>query len=142
MNQLKSYKNGFLSRGLPEGSKAALQRNTTAIVHLRLSHLEWQINLDSIILNLSWPTNSLFSTVTLTYSVEKDSRIFDSRYEQKVCHRCAKKSTTSFTTTLSKMAAATQFNSFMYTENINIFYRFFTHKNLHYIYERINIQQR
>ena len=30
----------------------------------------------------------------------------------------------------------------MYTENIKIFYRFFTHKNLHYIYERINIQQR
>ena len=38
----------------------------------------------------------------------------------------------------------------MYTENIKIFYRFFTHKNLHYIYiyiyiyiyEWINIQQR
>jgi len=81
-NQLKSYKNGFLSRGLPEGSKAALQRNTTAVVHLQLSHLEWQINLDSIIINLSWPTYS-FSTATLTYSVEKDSRIFDSKYEQK-----------------------------------------------------------
>lgn len=40
-----------------------------------------------------------------------------------------------------KMAALTHCNSFMYTENIK-FYHFFTHRNLHYLYERISIQQR
>lgn len=39
------------------------------------------------------------------------------------------------------MAVLTHCNSFMYTENIK-FYRFFTHRNLHYLYERISIQQR
>lgn len=40
-----------------------------------------------------------------------------------------------------KMAALTHCNSFMYTENIK-FYHFFTHRNMHYLYERISIQQR
>lgn len=42
--------------------------------------------------------------------------------EQKICPRCAKKSTTLFTTIFSKMVAVTQHNSFMYTENCIAFY--------------------
>lgn len=123
MHQLKSYKNGLLSRGLSNQNldSSAKKRHTLSEFMYGIPTFNgksiWTVSI------LIWPARHMpwyFSSLCRKRLKKWSS---DSICEQKVCHRCAKKSTTLFITILSKMAAATQRNSIMYTENIQ-FYRF------------------